>query len=118
MGLVQGLSEFLPISSSGHLVLAAEILNFHEEGIAFEVFLHMGTLFSVLLVFRHEIGKMILAPYMVWLNKSDDAEYIEYLHWDYYVVLATIPAAVIGLMLKTRSKLCSQISYSFCQCFS
>jgi len=118
LGLVQGLSEFLPISSSGHLVLAAEILNFHEEGIAFEVFLHMGTLFSVLLVFHHEIGKMILAPYMVWLNKSDDAEYIEYLHWDYYVVLATIPAAVIGLMLKTRSKLCSQISYSFCQCFS
>ena len=48
LGLVQGLSEFLPISSSGHLVLAAEFLNFQEEGIAFEVFVHFGTLLSEL----------------------------------------------------------------------
>ena len=47
LGLVQGLSEFLPISSSGHLVIFAEILNFQEEGIAFEVFVHFGTLLSM-----------------------------------------------------------------------
>ena len=54
LGIVQGLTEFLPISSSGHLVLAAQLLNFHEEGIAFEVFVHLGTLFSVLLAFRKD----------------------------------------------------------------
>lgn len=100
LGLVQGFSEFLPISSSGHLVLASEILNFHEEGIAFEVFLHFGTLLSVLVAFRKEIGKMIIAPYLVWIKKTTDEEIQEFLRWDWYVILATIPAAVVGLTFK------------------
>ena len=70
LGLIQGLSEFLPISSSGHLVIFAEILNFHEEGIAFEVFLHFGTLISVLIAFRYELKRMILAPYIIWFKKD------------------------------------------------
>lgn len=100
LGLVQGLSEFLPISSSGHLVIFAEILNFHEEGIAFEVFVHFGTLLSVLLAFRKEISKMIIAPYAIWLNKSTDHELKEFLNWDYYVIVATIPAVIVGFSLK------------------
>ena len=100
LGLVQGLSEFLPISSSGHLVIFAEILNFHEEGIAFEVFVHFGTLLSVLLAFRKEISKMIIAPYAIWLNKSTDYELKEFLNWDYYVIVATIPAVIVGFSLK------------------
>ena len=58
LGLVQGLSEFLPISSSGHLVIFSEILNFHHTGIAFEIFVHFGTLISVLLAFRKELTQM------------------------------------------------------------
>jgi len=100
LGLVQGLSEFLPISSSGHLVIFAEILNFHEEGIAFEVFVHFGTLLSVLLAFRKEIIKMIKAPFAIWINKSTDPELKEFLNWDYYVIIATIPAVIIGFTLK------------------
>jgi undecaprenyl-diphosphatase len=100
LGLVQGLSEFLPISSSGHLVIFAEILNFHEKGIAFEVFVHFGTLLSIFVAFRKELIKMITAPYAVWFAKSDDPELKEYLHWDLYVIIATIPAAVIGLAFK------------------
>ena len=100
LGLVQGLSEFLPISSSGHLVIFQEILNFHHEGIAFEVFVHFGTLLSVLLAFRKEIGQMIMAPYKVWVQKSTDASDIESLKWDYYIIVASIPAGVIGLTLK------------------
>jgi undecaprenyl-diphosphatase len=100
LGLIQGLSEFLPISSSGHLVIFAEILNFHEEGIAFEVFVHFGTLLSVLLAFRKEISKMIIAPYAIWLNKSTDQELKEFLNWDYYVIVATIPAVIVGFSLK------------------
>ena len=63
LGVIQGLTEFLPVSSSGHLVLAAELLNFHEEGVAFEVFVHLGTLLSVLIVFRNDVIKLISAPF-------------------------------------------------------
>jgi undecaprenyl-diphosphatase len=100
LGLVQGLSEFLPISSSGHLVIFAEILNFKEEGIAFEVFVHFGTLLSVLLAFRKEISKMIIAPFHIWIKKTDDQELREFLNWDLYIIVATIPAVIIGLSLK------------------
>jgi undecaprenyl-diphosphatase len=100
LGLVQGLSEFLPISSSGHLVIFSEILNFHHTGIAFEIFVHFGTLISVLLAFRKELTQMIIAPYLVWIKKSQDPEIIEFLNWDYYIIVATIPAVIIGLTLK------------------
>ena len=99
LGLVQGLTEFLPVSSSGHLVIFAEILNFHEEGVAFEVFVHFGTLLSILFAFRYEILQMIKAPFQV-LSKTADDESKEFFRWDLYVIIATIPAAVIGLSLK------------------
>lgn len=102
LGLVQGLSEFLPISSSGHLVIFAEILDFKEPGIAFEVFVHFGTFLSVVLAFRKEIVKMVYAPYAVWIQKSEDAELNEYLRWDLYIILASIPAAFIGLLFKSE----------------
>ncbi len=102
LGLVQGFTEFLPISSSGHLVLAAEFLNFHEEGIAFEVFVHLGTLFSVLLAFRKDILKMVIAPYRVWLKGDQDEELIRHGRWVIYVLIGTIPAGLIGLLFKSQ----------------
>lgn len=102
LGLVQGLSEFLPISSSGHLVLAAHILNFQEEGIAFEVFVHFGTLLSVFVAFRKEIKKMIIAPFAIWISKSNDSELKEFLNWDFYIIIGTIPAVIIGLFFKDQ----------------
>lgn len=102
LGLIQGLSEFLPISSSGHLVIFEHILNFHDNGIAFEVFVHFGTLLSIFVAFRKELAKMIRAPFAVWLNKSEDPELNEYLRWDLFVIVATIPAGVIGLTFKDQ----------------
>jgi len=102
LGLVQGLTEFLPISSSGHLVLVAEILNFEEQGVAFEVFVHVGTLFSILVAFRNELFKMIIAPFKIWIGKSDDTELKEFLNWDFYVIVGSIPAAVLGLLFKEQ----------------
>ncbi len=102
LGLVQGFTEFLPISSSGHLVLAAEFLEFHEEGIAFEVFVHLGTLFSVFLVFRRDIFQMIIGPYRVWLKGARDQQSLRNTNWAVYVLVGTIPAAVIGLIFKSQ----------------
>lgn len=102
MGVIQGLSEFLPISSSGHLVLAEEILNYTEGGLAFEVFVHFGTLLAVVWVFREDIAKMILAlPAMFRLPAGAlSGEKREYALMDFYIILASIPAAVIGLLLE------------------
>jgi len=101
LGLVQGLSEFLPISSSGHLVIFADILKFNDSNsIAFEVFVHFGTLCSVLIALRKEVIKLIYAPYAIWIKKSEDDELKEFLRWDLYIILASIPAAIVGLFFK------------------
>jgi undecaprenyl-diphosphatase len=100
LGIVQGFTEFLPVSSSGHLVLAAEFMQFREEGVAFEVFVHLGTLFSVLVVFRKTIIKMLLSPYLVWLKKSDNSDDVTAAKWAGFIIIGTIPAALIGLIFK------------------
>ena len=102
LGIVQGLTEFLPVSSSGHLVLAAEFLNFHEEGVAFEVFVHLGTLLSVLIAFRADVIRMVRAPFQMAFSKNDKKEAKKYLMWDIYIIIGTIPAGVIGLIFKSQ----------------
>ena len=83
LGIVQGISEFLPISSSGHLVLASNLLNF-ENSIFFDVILHFGTLLSIVVVMRKEIFEMIKNPF--------SKEVI-------VLIVATIPAGLIGFFL-------------------
>ncbi len=99
LGVVQGLTEFLPISSSGHLVIGSQILDFQEKGIAFDVFLHLGTLLSVIIVFRQEIWAMILAPFQYSTGIRSE-KVIDKLKWDLYIVISTIPAVIVGLYLK------------------
>lgn len=91
LGLLQGLAEFLPISSSGHLVLGEHILNMHEAGILFDVMLHVGTLAAVIIVFRKKLWKMC-----VGIVKRDKNELRDVL----YIILASIPTALIGLGFK------------------
>ena len=96
LALLQGLTEFLPISSSAHLILAPHVFGFADQGLAFDVAVHVGTLAAVMLYFRRELGSMIVA----WLRSvagqglSDDAR----LAWA--VILATIPVGIAGLLLK------------------
>ncbi len=99
LGAVQGLTEFLPISSSGHLVLVSKLLNFQEQGLVFDVFVHFGTLFSVCIVFRKELSAMLVAPLAVFRGHADK-ELTRFFYWDIYVVVATLPAVLVGLLLK------------------
>ncbi len=99
LGIVQGVTEFLPVSSSGHLVIGSQILGFQEQGIAFDVFLHLGTLLSVVIVFRQDLLAMLKAPFSMMSPEVDD-EVKRYFLWDVYVVVATLPAVVVGLFLK------------------
>ena len=83
LGILQGLTEFLPISSSGHLVIAQSLIpGFSQPGVLFDVTLHFGTLFAILFFFRKKILKI---------------------SWKYlfYIYVATIPAVFVGLFLQS-----------------
>lgn len=91
LGIVQGATEFLPVSSSGHLVLTQQLLGIEIQGVLFEVVVHVGTLVSVIMVYRERLANLIRGA----VAGSRDA-------WRYIglLVLATIPATVVGLLWK------------------
>lgn len=94
LALVQGLTEILPISSSGHLVLVPYFLGWPDQGLAFDVALHVGTLFAVLLYFRREVADMLRAWGGSLTGRPLDRD--SRLAWK--LVTATIPAALAGLL--------------------
>lgn len=95
MGLVQGLGEFLPISSSAHLVLVPWLLKWHDPGLTFDVALHLGTLIAVILYFWKDWVKLITAG--LTNVKSSDGR----LFW--YLVAASIPGAIFGFLLEDQA---------------
>ncbi len=99
LGLIQGLTEFLPVSSSGHLALAEHFLSIKSPGVTFEVFVHFGTALAVVLYFRRRIASIIvaLARWAVRLQ-HDTAEVRLAVH----LLLATVPAAAVGYFLEDR----------------
>jgi undecaprenyl-diphosphatase len=102
LGILQGLSEFLPISSSGHLVIAEYLLDFNIGGLAFEVFVHLGTLVAVVLVFRKDIFRLIVAIPDIFRLTSEtlSKEKRQYALLAIYIGIGSVPAALIGILLK------------------
>ncbi|MBI65532.1 MAG: hypothetical protein CMG64_04510 [Candidatus Marinimicrobia bacterium] len=90
LGIIQGITEFLPISSSGHLIIARKIFEINIVTSLIEVTLHAGTLVSILYYFKDDITKEF--------QKIVNGEF-EYLK---YIILGTIPAALIGLFFKVH----------------
>ncbi len=88
LGLLQGLTEFLPVSSSGHLVLGQALLGIHLPGVAFEVAVHVATLLAVLVVYRSRIAELVRG---LLSGDRDSAAYVGLL------VVASVPAAAVGL---------------------
>ncbi|TBR19645.1 undecaprenyl-diphosphate phosphatase [bacterium] len=96
LGAIQGLAEFLPISSSAHLALAPRLLGWEDQGLAFDVALHMGTLGALLLVFWRDWWELALDG----LRRADtDRRRL----FDALVV-GTVPAAVAGLLLEHQAE--------------
>ena len=104
IGIVQGLTEFLPVSSSAHLVFIQNILGV-ESSLAFDTFLHLGTLIAVLWFFRYDIYKMLKSW---WLSIGDilQGRFTEgfkedpYKRLAWYVILATIPVGIVGVLFE------------------
>lgn len=100
MGLVQGLTEFLPISSSGHLILVPWILGWTDDFIAslgFSVVVHMGTLAAILIYFWRDWVRLIPAGLAAIRDRSFRGDPYRRVAW--LLVVATIPAAIIGALL-------------------
>lgn len=92
LGIVQGIGEFLPISSSAHLLLVPFLFGWQEHSIAFDVALHVGTLIAVLSVFGKEWLNLIKGAYNRVVHKKQS--FNNKMFW--YIVIATIPGALIG----------------------
>ena len=94
LAAVQGLTEFLPVSSSAHLILVPKLLGWPDQGLAFDVAVHVGTLLAVLLYLKGLIVKMTRQWVAGWRSLTWQAEGL--LAW--WVVLATIPVGLVGLV--------------------
>ena len=97
LALVQGFTEFLPVSSSAHLILVPVLLGWEDQGLAFDVAVHVGTLAAAIFYLRREIFAIVPA----WLHGWSG------LYWDkqgelgWWIILATIPVGLIGLLSGT-----------------
>ncbi|WP_107851854.1 undecaprenyl-diphosphate phosphatase [Oceanimonas marisflavi] len=95
LALIQGLTEFLPVSSSAHLVLPSVLLGWPDQGMAFDVAVHLGSLLAVLYYFRREVVTLALSWWTSLRGGGHSAE--SKLAWG--IILATVPACVAGLLL-------------------
>src|SRR2546430_9988516 len=86
LGVVQGLTEFLPVSSSGHLILVPHVFGWPDQGLAFDAVMHLGTLAALLAYFRRELVGMVTGALSRRLAVL--------------LVLATIPGALAGVVLE------------------
>ncbi len=96
LAIIQGLTEFLPISSSAHLILVPVVLQWPDQGLAFDVAVHVGSLLAVMLYFRHEVVNMAAAWYGSVVQQQHNVD--SRLAW--WVILGSIPAVIGGLLFK------------------
>ncbi len=96
LGILQGLTEFLPVSSSAHLSLAPWLLGWEDPGLSFDVALHLGTLVAVLWYFRKEWLSLAAATLDIVRTRRIDAPEKRQV---VYLVIATIPGGIAGLLL-------------------
>lgn len=95
LAILQGLTEFLPISSSAHLILPSQILGWQDQGLAFDVAVHAGSLLAVVLYFREEVGRMAVSWVQSFKGKQDKDSKLSWL-----IILGTIPAGLAGFIFK------------------
>ena len=93
LGIIQGLTEFLPVSSSGHLVIFQNMLGFREPELLLDCSLHLGTLFAVCLFFRSDIKNMVGALWRRDLDSPDSSLFL-------WVLVGSVPIFIIGIIFK------------------
>ncbi len=94
IGLIQGFTEFLPVSSSAHLILLPLLANWQDQGLVLDIAAHFGTLLAVIIYFRLDLRRIVGSGIksMPWQDNDVDAR----LFW--YLIFATIPVSIVGLL--------------------
>ena len=95
LSLIQGFTEFLPISSSAHLILPSKILGWNDQGLAFDVAVHLGTLLAVMIYFRREVVTLLQAWFGSLAGKHSGESRLAW-----WIIVGTIPAGLVGLFAK------------------
>src|SRR4030042_2700737 len=101
LGIIQGLTEFLPISSSAHLVFAPYLLNWQipaQEAFIFDILVQLGTLLAVIIYFWHDLSRIIVSVIDGLIHKNPFATRTSRLGW--LLLLATLPAVIAGMLIK------------------
>ncbi|MES0074825.1 undecaprenyl-diphosphate phosphatase [Mesorhizobium sp. M0058] len=88
LGLLEGLTEFIPVSSTGHILLAGHFLGFHSTGKAFEILIQLGAILAILSVYFRRLWQMLLDLPHDWLTR----------HFVLGILIAFLPAAIIGAL--------------------
>lgn len=94
LALLQGLTEFLPISSSAHLILPVQILGWPDQGLAFDVAVHVGTLVAVIHYFRHQLASLLNS----WITTGFSSHPDESGRLAWLIIIATLPAGLFGFL--------------------
>ena len=103
LAILQGFTEFLPVSSSGHLVLAQELFNLHSpQIIVFDVFVHFGTLISVVVVFWKDILEIMRSFFnaLETMKLKEEYKNKEHFRLGVAIIIGSIPAGIIGLLYR------------------
>lgn len=95
LGIVQGITEFLPVSSSGHLIFLPKIFGWSDQGLAFDVVVHLGTLVAVVLFFREKLWEVFTSFFSAG---TEDEQKNKNLGW--MLLLSIIPAGVVGFFFE------------------
>lgn len=96
LAVIQGLTEFLPISSSAHLILPAQLFGWQDQGLAFDVAVHIGTLLAVMLYYRQYLARMTVGA----LHGIQNRQMNEHLRLGLLLAWATVPAVICGFLFK------------------
>ena len=96
LAVLQGFTEFLPISSSGHLVLVPRIFDWQDQGLAFDVAVHVGTLLAVLVYFRKDIGCILID----WLKSLVGGPVTPYSRLAWSIACATLMVGIAGVLME------------------
>jgi undecaprenyl-diphosphatase len=95
LAIVQGITEFLPISSSGHLILVPNLMHWQDQGQFTDVMVHLGTLLAILIYFWRDVGKLLTGTLALFKGQVTAAGRLAI-----YIAIATLPAVAFGLVLE------------------